>query len=74
MIAQFKQDLYNKNFSLQGHGKGDENDTLRKIFKFRLNNINMGDQYLIMLMIMIMTILKWIFTSEGQGVIRSLEK
>ena len=34
MIAQFKQDLYNKNFSLQHHGYCGENDTLQK--KIRL--------------------------------------
>ena len=28
MIAQFKQDLYNKNFSHQDQGKGDQIDTL----------------------------------------------
>ena len=33
MIAQFKRDLYNKNFSLQDQGKCDENDTLGKRIK-----------------------------------------
>ena len=42
MIAQFKQDLYNKSFILQDQGKGDENDTLQKIFKFLVNFIDMG--------------------------------
>ena len=30
MIAQFKQDLYKKNFILQDQGKGDPIDTLEK--------------------------------------------
>ena len=30
MIAQFKQDLYNKNFTLQDQGKDDPIDTLDK--------------------------------------------
>ena len=34
MIAQFKQDLYNKTFSFQDEGNCDKNDTLRKRFKF----------------------------------------
>ena len=44
MIAQFKQDLYNENFSLQDKGKGDENDTFQKRNKFCLKVIDMGDQ------------------------------
>ena len=43
MISQFKQDLYNKNFSLQDQGKDDEIDTLQKRIKFWLNIINMGE-------------------------------
>ena len=34
MIAQFKQDIYNKNFSLQDQGKCDENDTLQERIVF----------------------------------------
>ena len=34
MIAQFKQDLYNKNFSFQDQGKDDEIDTLDNRIKF----------------------------------------
>ena len=33
MIAQFKQDIYNKIFSLQDQGECDENDTLQKQIK-----------------------------------------
>jgi len=32
MIAQFKQDLYNKNFTLHDQGKNDQIDTLEKTF------------------------------------------
>ena len=71
MIAQFKQDLSNKNFSLQDQSKGDENDTLQKRIKFWPNIIDMEVQYLVMFMIIIRTILKWTFTSDGQDVIRS---
>ena len=42
MIAQFKQDLYNKNFCHQDQGKCDENNTLQKRIKFWLNVIDMG--------------------------------
>ena len=42
MIAQFKQVLYNKNFSLQAQGKCDENDTLQKRIKVWPNVSNMG--------------------------------
>ena len=34
MIAQFKQDLYNKNFTLQDQGKDDPIDTLENTIKF----------------------------------------
>ena len=40
MIAQFKQYIYNKNFSLQNLGKNDENDTLQNRIKFWPNNIS----------------------------------
>ena len=36
-ISQFKQDLYNKNFSLQYQGKDDEIDTLENKNNFWLN-------------------------------------
>ena len=41
MIAQFKQDLYNKNFSLQDQGKGDQIDSLQNRIKFWLDIIDM---------------------------------
>ena len=44
MIAQFKQDSYDKNFSLQNQGKCNENDTLQKRIKFWLNVIDMWGQ------------------------------
>ena len=37
MIAQFKQDLYNKNFALQNQGKDDPIDTLENRIKFWVN-------------------------------------
>ena len=37
MIAQFKQDFNNKNFTLQDQGKDDEIDTLQNRTKFWLN-------------------------------------
>ena len=40
MIAQFKQDLYNKNFTLQDQGKDDSIDTLENRIKFWINIIN----------------------------------
>ena len=40
MIAQFKQDLYNKNFTLQDQAKDGEIDTLVKRIKFLINNIS----------------------------------
>ena len=39
MIAQFKQDLNNKNFKLEDQGKDDENDTLDNRIKFWINFI-----------------------------------
>ena len=44
MIVQFKQDLYNKTFSRQDHGKADQIDSLRNIIKFWLKFIDMGGQ------------------------------
>ena len=37
MIAQFKQDLYHKNFTLQYQGKHDPIDTLENRIKFWIN-------------------------------------
>ena len=40
MIAQFEQDLYNKNFTLQDQGKDDPIETLEKRTKFWINIIS----------------------------------
>ena len=40
MIAQFEQDLYNKNFTLQDQGKNDPIDTLENRMKFWINIIS----------------------------------
>ena len=40
MIAQFEQDLYNKNYTLQDQGKDDPIDTLENRIKFWINNIS----------------------------------
>ena len=40
MIAQFKQDLYNKSFTLQDRGKDDPIDTLENRIKIWLITIN----------------------------------
>ena len=40
MIAQFKQDLYNKTFTLQDRGKDDPIDTLQNRIKFWINIIS----------------------------------
>ena len=40
MIAQFEQDLYNKNFTLQAQGKDDSIDTLDNRIKFWINIIS----------------------------------
>ena len=37
MIAQFEQDLYNENFTLQDRGKDDPIDTLENRMKFLIN-------------------------------------
>ena len=42
MIAQLKQDLYNKSFSLQDQGKGDQIDTLQNRTKIWPNITDMG--------------------------------
>ena len=40
MITQFKQDLYNKNYTLQDQGKDDPIDTLDNRIKFWINIIS----------------------------------
>ena len=40
MIAQFKQDLYNKNYTLQNQGKDNSIDTLENRIKFWINIIS----------------------------------
>ena len=40
MITQFKQDLFNKNFTLQNQAKDDQIDTLEKRTKFWINIIS----------------------------------
>ena len=40
MIAQFEQDLYNKNYTLQDQGKDDPIDTLENRIKFWINIIS----------------------------------
>ena len=40
MIAQFKQDLYNKNYTLQNQGKDDPIDTRENRIKFWINIIS----------------------------------
>ena len=42
MIAQFKQNLYNRNICLQDQGKVDQIDTLQNRHKFWPKNIDMG--------------------------------
>ena len=42
MIAQFKQYLYNKNFTLQDQGKDDPVDTLQNRINFWINNISIA--------------------------------
>ena len=43
MIAQFKQDLHNKHFTLQNQGKDDPIDTLENRIKFWINIIENHD-------------------------------
>ena len=74
MIAQFKQDLYNKNFSLQDQGKDDEIDTLENRIKIWLNIIDdTGVQYLMIFIIMIITMKDWIILFAVQRFILRLE-
>ena len=42
MIAQYKQDIFNKNCSFQDQGKADQIDTLRNRIKLWLNIIGNG--------------------------------
>ena len=74
MIAQFKQDFFNKKFSLQDQGKGDQIEALQKRIKFWLNNIDeRGVPYLIIFMIMIMTMMDWIILFAVQRYFLRLE-
>ena len=43
MLAEFKQDLYNKHFTLQDQGKDDPIDTLENRIKFWINFIENHD-------------------------------
>ena len=43
MVAQFKQDLYNKHFTLQNQGKDDPIDTLENRIKFWMNFFEEND-------------------------------
>ena len=43
MIAQFEQDLYNKNFTLQDQGKNDPINSLENRIKFWVNIINIDE-------------------------------
>ena len=60
MIALFKQDLFNKNFRLQDQGKCGQIETLQNRIKFRLIIIDMGVQYLIIFLFMIISTMDWI--------------
>ena len=73
MIAQFKQDLYNKSFSHQHQDKRD--DSLKKRITFWLNYVvvNAGAQMQILSMIMIRTILKETFNFKRRGTIGRLK-
>ena len=46
MIAQFKQDLYNKHFTLQDQGKDDPIDTLENRIKFWINIVENHNGYI----------------------------
>ena len=46
MIAQFKQDLYNKHFTLQNQGKDNPIDTLENRIKFWINVIENHDGFM----------------------------
>ena len=72
MIAEFKQDLYNKNFSLQNLGKNNQIDTLQNRTKLWLNIFDRVVQYLVIFMIMIITMMDWIILFAGPREILSL--
>ena len=62
MIAQFKQDLYNKNFTLQDQDKDNQIDTLQIRNKFWPNVIDdrRVRNHMMIFMIMIKTMKDWI--------------
>ena len=57
MIAQFKQDLYNKHFTLQDQGKDNPFDTIENRIKFWINIIE--NLCLTMFIIIIITTKDW---------------
>ena len=72
MIAQFKQDLYNKSLTHQDQDK--RVDGLQKRKKIGSTMLLIcQNQYQIMFMIMIIMRNEWIIFFEGQSTIRSLE-
>ena len=74
MIAQFKQDLYNREFSLQDQGKDDEIDPLQNRFKFWINIIDdTVVQYLMIFLNMIITTKEWIILFVAQRYFLRLE-
>ena len=62
MIAQFKQDFFNKSFSHQDQDKRETK--LQKILNFGLimSSLMRERQYQKMFMIMIITMMEWVFT------------
>ena len=73
MIAQLKQDLCNRNFSLQNQGKGHQNDTLQNRIKFWPNFTDMGVQFLIIFLVMIITTKDWMILFAVQIYLLRLE-
>ena len=74
MIAQFKQDLYNKHFTLQDQGKMIQ--LILSIIELNSGLIllkNMVDQCLIMFMIMIITTKDWMELLEVQNIFLRLQ-
>ena len=73
MIAQFKKDLYNKNFSLQDQDKRD--NSLQKRIRFWLNYVvvNEGAPVPDNVMIMNITMMDWLISFGGQRTIPNLE-
>ena len=73
MIAQFKQDLYNKNFSLQDQDKRDSSPQKELFFGLIMLLLMKVRQYQIMLMIMIITMMDWFISFGRQRTIPYLE-